>query len=134
MSYKPYCDCGKPVENQDTGLCSSCNKLRRIQDRAKAAPEPKPIAKVSQGKAKELQQYAKLRQKFLLNKWCAYHGRPCLPTDVHHAAGRDGVNEKGIPRLLDVENFVPLCREAHEYIERNPKWAKENNFSENRLV
>lgn len=126
--------CGefKPLERN--GNCATCNKLRRIQDRAKAAPEPKPIAKVSQGKAKELQQYAKLRQKFLNGRWCAYHGKPCIPTEVHHAAGRVGVNEKGVPRLLDVENFIALCREAHEYIEKNPQWAKDNNYSESRLI
>lgn len=127
------CDSTK-IENRDLQLCATHNKLRRIQDRAKAAPDPKPIKKVSQGKAKELQQYAKLREKFLNGRWCAYHGRPCIPTEVHHAAGRVGVNEKGVPRLLDVENFVALCSEAHRYIEEHPQWAKDNNFSESRLI
>jgi hypothetical protein len=126
--------CGNPkIENRDLMLCASCNSLRRRMDRAKAV-DVKPIKKVSKGLAKEREVYARIRQKFLLNKWCAYHGHPCIPTDIHHSAGREGVNEKGIPRLLDGEHFVPLCREAHEYIEKNPKYAKENGFTESRLI
>jgi hypothetical protein len=125
--------CGefKPLERN--GNCASCNQLQRRIDRAKAV-EPKPIKKVSKALAKEREVYAKLRQKFLNGRWCAYHGRPCIPTEVHHACGRTGVNEKGIPRLLDVENFVALCSEAHRYIEENPKWAKEHGYSESRLI
>jgi hypothetical protein len=133
IGYKPYCDCGKPVENRDTGKCASCNALDRRLDRAKAV-DVKPIKKVSKALAKEREIYARLRQKFLLNKWCALHGRNCIPTEIHHAAGREGVNEKGTPRLLDVENFIPLCSEAHRYIEEHPKWAKENGFSESRII
>lgn len=126
------CEEFKPLERN--GHCATCNALNRRIDRAKAVEPKKPIAKVSKALAKEREVYAKLRQKFLLNKWCAYHGRPCIPTDIHHAAGRVGVNEKGIPRLLDVETFVPLCSEAHRYIEENPKFAKENGYSESRLI
>jgi hypothetical protein len=127
-------ECGSPkIENRDLQLCGSCNHLRRKMDRAKAVL-PKPIAKVSKVLAKEREVYAKLRQRFLLGKWCAYHGHPCIPTEIHHAAGRTGVNEKGVPRLLDVENFVALCSDAHKYIEMNPQFAKANGFSESRIV
>jgi hypothetical protein len=127
-------ECGSPkIEQRDLMLCASCNSLRRRMDRAKAV-DPNPIKKVSKGLAKEREVYARIRRKFLLSNWCAYHGRPCIATQIHHTAGREGVNEKGIPRLLDVENFVPLCSEAHRYIEENPKFAKENGFSESRLI
>jgi hypothetical protein len=102
-------------------------------DAAKAV-DPKPIKKVSKGLAKEREVYARLRQKFLLGRWCALHGQPCIPTEVHHAAGRTGVNEKGIPRLLDAENFVALCSEGHKYIETHPQFAKTNGYSESRLI
>jgi hypothetical protein len=128
-------ECGNPkVENRDLMLCGSCNQLRRKIDRAKAVEPKKPIAKASKALQKEREVYARLRAKFLLGRWCALHGHPCVPTEVHHAAGRTGVNEKGIPRLLDVENFVAVCPEAHRYIEENPKFAKENGFSESRLI
>jgi hypothetical protein len=133
MAYKPYCDCGKPVENQDTGLCASCGRLNRRMDRAKVV-DVKPINKVSKGLAKEREVYARIRQKFLLNRWCALHGSPCIPTEIHHSAGREGINEKGIPRLLDVEFFVAVCSEGHRYIEMNPKFAKENGYTESRLI
>jgi predicted GNAT family acetyltransferase len=128
-------ECGSPkIENRDLMLCGSCNQLRRKLDRAKAVLPKEPIAKVSKALAKERAVYATLRQKFLLNKWCAYHGRPCIPTEVHHSAGRTGVNENGVPRLLDVETFVPLCSEAHRYIEEHPNWAKVHGYSESRLI
>jgi hypothetical protein len=126
--------CGNPkIENKDLMLCATCNSLRRRMDRAKAV-DPKPIKKVSKGLAKEREVYARIRQKFLNGRWCALHGHPCIPTEIHHAAGREGVNEKGIPRLLDVEHFVAVCPEAHRYIEENPKFAKENGFTESRLI
>jgi hypothetical protein len=135
IGYKPYCGiCGKPVENRDTGKCASCSALDRRLDRAKAV-DVKPIKKVSKALAKEREVYARLRQKFLLNKWCAYHGRPCLPTEVHHAMGRVGfADDKEIPLLLDVRFFIPVCRQAHEWIEANPKEAKELGYTESRLI
>lgn len=125
--------CGEWKPTERNGNCASCNQAQRRIDRAKAVV-PKPIKKVSKALAKEREVYARLRAQFLNGRWCAYHGHPCIPTEIHHAAGRTGVNEKGVPRLLDVENFVALCSEAHRYIEENPKWAKENGFSESRLI
>lgn len=125
--------CGEDGHLERNGNHASCNALQRRIDRAKAV-DPKPIKKVSKGLAKEREVYARVRQKFLLGRWCALHGKPCLPTEVHHSAGRVGVNEKGVPRLLDVENFVALCSEGHRYIEENPTWAKQNGFSESRLI
>ena len=125
--------CGQAGHLERNGNHASCNAMQRRIDRAKAV-EPKPIKKVSKALAKEREVYARLRQKFLLGKWCAYHGNPCIPTEIHHAAGRTGVNEKGVPRLLDVEYFVPVCPEAHRWIEEHPKEAKEQGFSESRLI
>jgi hypothetical protein len=126
-------ECGKRAEG-NTGLCATHNKLRRVSENVKMPEDPKPLKKVSDSQAVLLRKYAALKKKFMLNKWCAYHGRPCLPTDIHHAAGKIGVDENGVPMLLAVQYFVPLCREAHSFIEVNPKFAKENGFSEDRLV
>jgi hypothetical protein len=124
--------CGNPkVENN--GLCASCAHALRKAERM-VIKEKEPINKVSDKRGKELSQYAALKKKFMLNRWCQYHGRPCLPTEIHHAKGRTGFNENGVPMLLDVRYFVPLCREAHKYIEENPQFAKENGYSESRLI
>jgi hypothetical protein len=129
---------GHPVENQDTGLCASCGKLERKAASLKLPDDPKPIQKVSESQSKLLAKYNQLRKRFLFGRWCAYHGRPCIPTTVHHSAGRIGfideeAREKNIPALLDIRYFVPLCMEAHKYIEEHPTFAKENGYSENRL-
>lgn len=128
-----YCHCGKISENRDTGECASCGSARRKAERM-TVKEKTPINKVSEKRGKELNQYAQLKAKFMLGRWCAYHGKPCLPADLHHAKGRVGVNEDGLPMLLDVRYFVALCREAHRFIEENPKFAKENGYSESRLT
>jgi hypothetical protein len=128
-----YCHCGKIVENKDLGLCASCaHELRKAE--RQTLKEKKPINKVSDKRGSELKQYAAIRQKFLLNKWCQLHGRNCIPSEIHHAKGRVGVNENGLPMLLDVRYFVPLCREAHKFIEENPKFAKDNGYSESRII
>ena len=126
--------CGELKHLERNGNCASCNHALRRAERMKAPEPSQPIAKVSAKQSKALNQYAKIRQKFLLGKWCAYHGKPCLPTDIHHAMGRVGfADDQEIPLLLDVRYFIPLCREAHKYIEENPKFAKENGYSESRL-
>lgn len=122
-------NCGNPkIENRDLMLCATCNKLRRKIDSAKAAEPKKPIKKVSEVRQKELQVYAKIRDKILMNNWCAYHGRPCIPTEIHHIKGRQ--NEM----LYDEKYMLPVCSEAHRYIELHPNEAKEKGFSESRLI
>lgn len=129
----PQCNEWKPLER--SGLCASCAAAIRKAERMKAPEPPAPIAKVSEKQGKLLKHYAKIRQKFLLNKWCAYHGKPCLPTDIHHAMGRVGfADDQEIPLLVDVRYFVPVCREAHLWIEEHPKQAKERGYSESRLI
>ena len=126
---------GRPVENKDLGLCASCNKDRRKIDNIKLPADPKPIAKATKVKQKELQMYAQLKKRFMLGRWCAYHGRPCIPTDVHHSMGRDGfADDKEIPLLLDVRYFVAVCRDAHNWIEKNPNEAKNQGYSYDRLT
>lgn len=130
----PYCHCGKPVENKDTGLCASCAAAIRKAEKTKAKELPTPIAQISARRAKENQIYTQNRKKILLNSWCAYHGKPCLPTEIHHVRGRVGVNENGEPILYDVRYMLPVCRDAHDYIESHPKEAKDKGWSESRLT
>jgi hypothetical protein len=126
------CSCGKRCEG-NTDHCSSCNRLLRKADKV-TVKDAEPIQKVSEKQGKLLSKYAQLKKKFMLGRWCAYHGKPCLPTDIHHAKGRIGfADDQEIPLLVDVRYFVPLCREAHKFIEENPKFAKENGYSESRL-
>jgi len=127
-----YCiinDCFNHPENYDTGLCSVHNReeRKRIENEKKGKKKVKPIAKVSPKRMEENKVYSILREQFLLGKWCAYHGHGCIPTTVHHAKGRIGT------LLLNVKYWVPLCMQAHEWVERNPKEAKEKGLSVSRL-
>jgi hypothetical protein len=110
--------------------------MQYVRLNATQAPKDKaPIEKVSVKMGKQLTQYAALKKKFMLGRWCAYHGKPCLPTDVHHSKGRTGfADDKEIPLLLDVRYWIAVCSEAHKYIEMNPVFAKENGYSESRLT
>jgi len=97
--------------------------------------EPKPINKVSEKIDKNLKQYAVMRKKFLLNRWCAVHHRPCVPSQIHHMMGRVGfADEKEIPLLIDVRFWIAVCPEAHKEITEKPKWAIENGYSYSRLA
>ena len=97
--------------------------------------EPKPIKKVSEKMDKNLKKYASLKANFLRSRWCAVHGKPCLPMEIHHQMGRVGfTDDKEIPLLIDVRYWIPVCRIAHNEIEMNPKWAKDNGYSYSRLA
>ncbi len=121
------------------GICATHNRIARKAETDALKPKKiYTIPKVGEKRKKELPEYSKQKAKFLLGRWCALHGRPCIPTDIHHAAGKIGfidevAREKGITAFMDIRYWVPVCRVAHDEIEANPNWAKENGFSESRL-
>jgi hypothetical protein len=85
-----------------------------------------PIAKVNDGRKEQEKEYLKLRKVFLRDHpFCKECGQPA--TDIHHAAGKIG------DKLLDVADFVPLCRKHHQYYEVRPIEAKEKGISKSRL-
>lgn len=128
-----YCQCGKISENRETGECASCGAARRKAERM-TVKQRTPINKVSEKRGKELNQYATLKAKFILNKWCAYHGKPCLPVDIHHQMGRIGfADDKEIPLLLDTRYWIPVCRIAHNWITEHSTEAIELGYSFSRL-
>jgi hypothetical protein len=105
----------------------------RKADRKKAVVK-KPIKKISDKKRTEVEQYSVLRESFLLRKWCAVHGNPCIPTQVHHQKGREGfcddiARHKGIPALLDIRYWIPVCPQAHEQITKDSTWAISKGYS-----
>lgn len=74
-------------------------------------------------------EYSKLRKEFLSkNTTCHAKISSCCSsaTDVHHKRGRGTY-------LLDISTWLPVCRNCHNWIENNPKDAKELGFSESRL-
>lgn len=96
---------------------------------------PKPVTKTrianrSKKRAKQEREYAEQRSFFLL-KWgyCQAKLPGCRgeATDIHHPEGRMG------DALLDQNNWLPVCRPCHTWIEEHPKEAKELGLSRSRL-
>jgi len=140
------------MSNFKLTFCKSCgnefkqyNSLQKCRCKfSKPQPNlklksPKPIKKVSD-KMKVLNaKYSVLRIEFLgklENKICPVTKE--ATTEVHHMKGRKGfadewAKENNIPLLIDVRFFLAVSRKGHIKIELNPEWAKENNYSLNRL-
>lgn len=130
---------GHPVENQDTGLCASCGKLERKAASLKLPDDPKPIQKQSCSQRKMLEKYNRKRKMWLRGKKCAVHPNCKEPLTCHHMSGRIGfadewARENDLPLLLDERFWLPVCLEAHAYIESHPKWAFENQYSFKRIT
>jgi hypothetical protein len=94
----------------------------------------KAIKKVSAKRQTENEIYSQLRKVFLAkpeNKFCPVmlqlKNIKVETTDIHHKMGRTG------KLLLDTKYWLAVSREGHSYIEQNVEWAKENNYSLNRL-
>lgn len=128
---KSLCDClneGKPLERN--GHTASCNRLtRKLQTESLKPPKTKkPIAKTSDKMNQALAQYRRKKRIFIAaNPICAvFKDRPSV--DIHHMMGR-----ATIELLLDDNYWLAVSREAHQKIELNPEWAKEQGYSLTRL-
>lgn len=84
----------------------------------------KPINKVAKRRAKQNGTYERLKKQFLKeNPVCMFEGCEAPTQVLHHAAGR-------IEELLyDQRYFRNLCHVHHDFVENNPEYAKEHNYS-----
>jgi hypothetical protein len=74
-----------------------------------------------------LSEYARIKKDWIKGKQCAvFPDKPAQ--DIHHMKGRSSLD-----LILDVTYWLPVSREGHIKIENNPKWAKEKEFSLERL-
>ena len=112
-----------PIENEDLGLCGSCNRAMR-SDRLL---------------------YPLARQMFLEmcirnDMTCPIKGTPItMESQIHHVAGRIGyaseeARQQGLSRLIDTTNFLAVSHEGHQWIELNPELAKKLGYSLPRLI
>lgn len=105
-----------------------CNDEKCIDACKKEKSNVKSIPKLSKKKKQETAVYLKLRADFLNrpeNKICPITNEPT--TDIHHKKGRIG------KLFLETKYWLAVSRKGHQKIELNPEWAKENNYSLNRL-
>ena len=121
-------DCPNIAER--SGVCAShAREIRKNHANSLKPPKAKkPIAKKSDKMAEALKTYAILRRDFLkANPVCeVFKDRPA--TEVHHQRGRNTIE-----LLLDTNYWLAVSREAHQKIELNPEWAKEQGYSLSRL-
>lgn len=88
-----------------------------------------PIKKESDSTKEVLKEYKKEAKKFItINPKCQVMGCNKVSECVHHKIGRIGQN------LMNKKKWLAVCLEHHRQIEDNPDWAKENGYSDSRLI
>lgn len=96
----------------------------------KEKQKPKPIAKRSKKRAAQEREYSKRVKKWKLeNPICKANLSGCTgkTVDCHHMAGKIG------NLLTDESNWLPVCRNCHNWITDNSKQAIELGLSKSRL-
>lgn len=118
------CDC-RPIENRDTWLCATCGfENRRLERQDKKVKIVKPVKKVTEKRAKQNQEYAKLRKEYLeVYPVCEVVECHNKSKEIHHMAGRDG------DKLTDPDNFLAVCPSCHHKITIDSAWAIEQGYS-----
>lgn len=120
MTECPSCGTNKVERN---GWCASCNHEQRKQERTQAK-EKKPIKKVSTQRAKQNQEYARLRDEYLsVYKTCEVVECHNRSNQIHHMQGRDG------DKLTDVNLFLAVCPDCHRRITEDSAWAISQGYS-----
>jgi len=106
-------ECDNPIV-EFNGLCASCNhahrKAERDSKKVKVIHTPK---KVSESKAAELKEYAKLKKHFLETKMaCEIRLPGCFLSsfEVHHCS-------KSESNFLNTNTWMAVCRNCHRKIE-----------------
>lgn len=88
--------------------------------------KPVKIKQVSDKLKVQLKEYTKVRKVYLSEiDCCEVCNSPA--TEIHHKSGR-GVH------LCNTDLFLAVCRVCHARIENNPIWAKEHNYSIDRVT
>lgn len=96
----------------------------------KPQPKQKPIPKKSSPRKEQDKVYNKARKAFLkLHPKClaGFVGCTSKATEIHHKAGRVGLN------YLNIGSWLAVCHHCHRQIELNPAQAKEKKLSSPRL-
>ncbi len=141
-----FCELTPGCENykERAGLpgCGTCNAAFRKAERMaeqSLLKQPKAIKRVADKLAALLRKYVAIKAKWLPGRMCCVFPER-VATEVHHSAGRspdeyydEWAEQNDIPLLNDVRWWKAVSREGHQKIEMNPKWAKENGFSESRI-
>lgn len=128
-----HCDSTKIEAN---GLCASCAHSLRKAMRMNAPKEKAPLPRISESMSKSLTTYSAIKAKWIKGKKCAAKfPHECIgDLTVQHMSGKIGyadewARENEVPLLLDVRFWMPLCLNAHIYVNEHPKWSCENGYA-----
>lgn len=124
-----------------TNLCASCNRLERRAAKIQPSDNASPINKQSAKMAKVNARYLSRLRTWKRGKRCAANFAHDCSGEItcHHMMGRgEGFHdeyaaENEIPLTLDERFWLPVCLNAHRYIEEHPKFAHEHGYSYLRL-
>lgn len=84
-----------------------------------------PIKKISDKRKKQLSEYKKKRDAYLLRfKQCQVSDCKKPSSEVHHIKGREN------DLLLEELYWMAVCRMCHQRIDNDPNWARENGYSD----
>lgn len=114
--------------------CHWCKRRNKKSTPIKRTPLKKKVYQIkrrSDKRAKEERMYNNEAKRYKEeNSLCAAMLEGCTTTtdDIHHKTGRDN------SRLLDKENWLPVCRNCHEWITKNSKQAIELGLSKRRIT
>lgn len=114
--------------SEDPSKFSKEYRCRKPEKKVQVPKKKAAIRPMSKKLAKERKMYRELRQEFLEkpeNMFCAVY--PSIPADqIHHMRGRGKY-------LNDTSTWLGVSGPGHEWIEQNPKLAKERGFTKSRL-
>lgn len=112
---------GKPKTGQSV-------KKADLTQRGYKSAIRQPIKPRSDKRAEQYREYRQIRKLYLQDNYrCAVY--PDLQAvEIHHRAGKIG------KLLTDTENFLPVSRKGHIFIEANPAIAYEKGWSLKRLA
>jgi len=112
------CTCGRwNKSNKEECLCGKAAVAAPHKDLKKLRKST--VKKVSEKRQTLNELYSIVRQiYFALVPVCEFEGCACLAEDIHHKKGRHGLNGC-IPLLIDMQNFMAICRDHHTWIESN---------------
>lgn len=104
----------------------SKKRLKEISEGSYKPKQQKPIKPRSDKRAKQYKLYGPIQKQFLIdNPICQAkikcHGAPA--TEVHHGAGKTEW------LLIDIQYFVAICRDCHNWELANSKAAKDAGIS-----
>src|SRR6187402_3396833 len=107
-----WCECGNPVENRDTGKCSSCSHADRKASKVKVKVVA-PVKKVSQKRADELKEYPHLKRKYIaVHSECEVRLDECMvrSREIHHCS-------LSAKNFLNTDTWLASCIMCHRSLE-----------------